>query len=434
MLDAKIWIYPEARGQTSRSFIQIKKTGPARIELATRSFGDFRSTTELRTYWLTTFPLYSIQHLKSSARQENIVFKARNSYTKPMKKQKVLVWLSGWVDSAVTAHLLLQQWYDVTAGFMINYREPENPNCTTRIDQQTAKQVAEFLNIPFLNFDFTVEYEDRIINYIYEWYQKWLTPNPDVFCNNLIKFDLFLEYALIWWFDYIATGHYAQIMKINHINTLFRWVDPKKDQSYFLSRLDQHQLDHALLPLGTYTKEDIRAIAKKINLPNADRPDSQGLCFIGNVPMSEFLRRKLPEQKGDILDHTGKKVWTHNGARFYTLGQRHQLFLPFKAYVTKIDVTNNSITVGDKYDERLLTDTVSVTDRVWTWSEKEQKTLENCLVKVRYRQEPAIEAKLTQRTNNSLQFSIPETRWVTPGQILVAYTEDRQVIWSGIII
>lgn len=351
-----------------------------------------------------------------------------------MKKQKVLVWLSGWVDSAVTAHLLLQQWYDVTAGFMINYREPDNPHCTTRIDQETAKQVADFLNIPFLNFDFTVEYEDRIINYIYEWYKKWLTPNPDVFCNNLIKFDLFLEYALITWFDYIATGHYAQIIKIDNTNTLFRGIDPKKDQSYFLSRLNQHQLDHALLPLGIYTKEQIRTIAKDINLPNANRPDSQGLCFIGNIPMSEFLRKKLPEQKGDILNQSGKKVWTHNGARFYTLGQRHQLFLPFKAYVTKIDVTNNIITVGDKYDENLLSDTVKVTDRVWTGREQSPEILKNCLMKIRYRQEPAIEAQLIHHNTTQLTFSIPETRGITAGQIAVAYTEDRRVLWSGIII
>lgn len=351
-----------------------------------------------------------------------------------MKKQKVLVWLSGWVDSAVTAHLLLQQWYDVTAGFMINYREPENPHCTTRIDQETAKQVAEFLNIPFLNFDFTVEYEDRIIKYIYEWYQKWLTPNPDVFCNNLIKFDLFLEYALIWWFDYIATGHYAQIIKTNNTNTLFRWVDPKKDQSYFLSRLNQYQLDHALLPLGTYTKQEIRAIAHEINLPNADRPDSQGLCFIGNVPMSEFLRKKLPEQKWDILDQTGKKVGTHTGARFYTLGQRHQLFLPFKAYVTKIDVTDNILTVGDKYDEKLLADTVTVTDRVWTGSEQPEDILNNCLMKIRYRQEPAVEAQLIKNDGEKMTFSLPETRGITPGQIAVVYNEERQVIGSGIIV
>lgn len=350
-----------------------------------------------------------------------------------MKKQKVLVWLSGWVDSAVTAHLLLQQWYDVTAGFMINYREPENPHCTTRMDQQSAKEVADFLNIPFLNFDFTVEYEDRIINYIYEWYQKWLTPNPDVFCNNLIKFDLFLKYALLAWCDYIATGHYAQIIRKNNLNTLYRWIDTKKDQSYFLSRLNQYQLDHALLPLWTYTKEEIRAIAHDINLPNADRPDSQGLCFIGDVPMSEFLRRKLPEQEWSIVDTTGKKIWTHRWARFYTLGQRHQLFLPFKAYVTKIDVTNNIVTVGDKYDETLLADTVTVTDRVWTWSKQPQEVLDNCLIKIRYRQEPALEAKLIDSQHSRLTFSLPETRGITPGQIAVAYTSDRQVLWSGII-
>lgn len=233
--------------------------------------------------------------------------------------------------------------------------------------------------------------------------------------------------------DYIATGHYAQIVQKNGIQTLYRGIDPKKDQSYFLSRLDQYQLDHALLPLGTYTKDQIRSIAHDIGLPNADRPDSQGLCFIGDVPMSDFLRRKLPEKQGIIVDQNGKQVGTHQGAWFYTLGQRHQLFLPFKAYVTAIDVTNNIVTVGDKYDEKLLADSVSVTDRQRTGSEQSWSVLDECLIKIRYRQEPAITGRLLTNNNGKLTFTIEETRGITPGQILVAYTEDRQVLGSGII-
>ena len=360
-----------------------------------------------------------------------------------MNKPKVLVWLSGWVDSAVTAHLLLQQWYDVIAGFMKNYSEPNNPHCTTRIDRDMAIKVAEHLGIKtFIIFDFRKEYQERIIDYIYDGYKKWLTPNPDVFCNNLIKFDLFLEQAIKLWCDYIATGHYSIIRPPVKGDTakprgLFRGLDHNKDQSYFLSRLNAHQLNHALTPLGEYTKPQIRAIAQEIGLPNADRPDSQWLCFIGDVPMSEFLRKKLPEQPWDIIDQTGKKVGTHSGARFYTLGQRHQLFLPFRAYVTAIDVTNNILTVGDKEDEKLLSDTVTVTDRVWTGDIENQELLANCLVKIRYRQDPPVQDMLIgipPCQGGDGGFSIPPTRWVTPWQILVAYSHDDQIIGSGIIV
>lgn len=348
-----------------------------------------------------------------------------------MKNPKVLVWLSWWVDSAVTAHLLLQQWYDVIAGFMKNYSEPDNPHCTTRIDRDMAIKVAEHLGIKtFIIFDFRKEYQERIIDYIYDGYKKWLTPNPDVFCNNLIKFDLFLEQAIKLWCDYVATGHYAIIKD----NILYRGKDNNKDQSYFLSRLNHHQLSHALTPLGEYTKPQIRAIAQEIGLPNADRPDSQWLCFIGDVPMSEFLKKKLPEQPWDIIDQNGKKVGTHSWARFYTLGQRHQLFLPFRAYVTAIDVNNNIVTVGEKYDEKLTSDTVIVTDRVWTGDIENQELLADCLIKIRYRQDPAVSWSCISIENNSLTFQIEATRWVTPWQILVAYSHDDQVIGSGIIL
>jgi tRNA U34 2-thiouridine synthase MnmA/TrmU len=150
--------------------------------------------------------------------------------------------------------------------------------------------------------------------------------------------------------------------------------------------------------------------------------------------MSEFLRKKLPEQPWDIIDHTGKKVGTHSWARFYTLGQRHQLFLPFRAYVTAIDITNNIITVGEKYDEKLISDTVTVSDRVWTGDIDNHKFLDDCLIKIRYRQDPAVWCSCISLQTNTMIFKIEPTRWVTPWQILVAYSHDDQVIGSGIIL
>lgn len=368
--------------------------------------------------------------------------------------RKVLVWLSGGVDSAVAAHLLIQQWYEVIAGFMKNYSDPDNPNCTTRQDRDSALKVAEHLGIKtFIIFDFRTEYEERIINYIYEGYKSGITPNPDVFCNNLIKFDLFLEQALKLGCDYVATGHYA---RKTHKQTetsdrdghpspeerlsdegegsgvrLQRAIDKTKDQSYFLARLSQYQLDHALFPLGELTKVQVRQIAHDIWLPNADRPDSQWLCFIGTVPMSEFLKRKLPEQTGDILDKQWNKVGTHQGARFYTIGQRHQLFLPFRAYVIATDVQSNTITVSDnKDDTNLRSDNVTVTDRYeCSPLKKGVGGICDCLVKIRYRSEPIKANKI----NNSFTLS-ESARWIAPGQILVCYDDQERVLGSGIII
>ena len=360
---------------------------------------------------------------------------------------RILVWLSGGVDSAVAAHLLIQQWHDVIAGFMKNYSEPDNPHCQTRQDRDMAIKVAEHLGIKqFIIFDFRTEYHDRIIQYIYDGYKAGITPNPDVFCNNLIKFDLFLEQALAMGCDAIATGHYARslppwqgpLTRGNERRVgvgLLRWADKTKDQSYFLSRLSQHQLAHAIFPLGELTKVEVRQIAHDIGLPNADRPDSQWLCFIGDVPMSDFLKKALPTTEWDILDTSWQKVGTHHGARFYTIGQRHQLFLPFKAYVIATDVQANTITVGDKDDPRFFTDTITVTDwhRLSTDYQKDSEAV-SCQVKVRYRQDPPVAASLSpgQDLTSKIVHTTEPQRSVTPWQILVAYDGDL-VLGSGII-
>lgn len=230
----------------------------------------------------------------------------------------------------MSAYLLREAGFEVACGFMINYLEPENPECTTRVDLEEAKKVAAFLELPLFTFDYREEYESRIIAYIYREYAEGRTPNPDVFCNNLVKFDLFLEEALSLGYDGIAMGHYAQ-KKLpgtseNRVDVcgdisciLHKGIDPEKDQSYFLSRLSTDQLDYAIFPIGGMYKSEVRALAEKINLPNAFRKDSQGLCFIGKIPMKEFLARKLEKKSGDILDTLGNVVGTHDGAFAYTI-------------------------------------------------------------------------------------------------------------------
>ena len=178
---------------------------------------------------------------------------------------------------------------------MVNFQSDDD-NCTTKIDLAEAERVAKYLNIPLHTFDFVAEYEERIIRRIYEGYENGVTPNPDVLCNNLVKFDLFLEEALSYGFDAIATGHYARLDRSEGFPRLLKVVDPEKDQTYFLSRLDRSQIEKAYFPVGAIPKSEVRQIARRAGLPNSERKDSQGLCFIGKIPMREFLRERLPER------------------------------------------------------------------------------------------------------------------------------------------
>ena len=179
------------------------------------------------------------------------------------KSKKILVWLSGGVDSAVSAYLLQQQWYDVTAGFMINYLAPEGEICPTKEDIRVAKEVAQYLGIPFFTFDYREEYESKVLEYMYEWYRKGITPNPDIMCNSEIKFKVFLDEARYAGFDMVATGHYAQIIENAGMFTLQKWADSRKYQSYFLAWLSQVQLSQTLFPIGHLQKSEVREIAKK---------------------------------------------------------------------------------------------------------------------------------------------------------------------------
>ncbi|MFZ2356946.1 MAG: tRNA 2-thiouridine(34) synthase MnmA, partial [Candidatus Omnitrophota bacterium] len=229
-------------------------------------------------------------------------------------KPKVFVGLSGGVDSSVAAYLLKKRGYDVTG---IHLRCWNREGCDA-LEAEDARRVAEKLDIPFYVFNLEKEYREKVVQYMIEGYARGETPNPDVMCNKEIKFGLFLEKALKLGADYIATGHYARAIKNNHFTNLAAAAYVKKDQSYFLWMLTQKQLKHCLFPIGEYTKPQIRTLAKKYKLPTAEKPDSQGVCFIGEIDVAGFLKEKLGKNLGPIKTMEGKIVGTHDGVIFYT--------------------------------------------------------------------------------------------------------------------
>ena len=338
-------------------------------------------------------------------------------------KEKILVALSGGVDSAVALYLLKKQGQQVSAAFMKNFSEKINikGDCPWREDRLMAYRVASFLQIPIQTFNFEKEYHKKVVNYIFNSYKNGQTPNPDVLCNNEIKFKLFLDKALKLGFDKIATGHYAQLRQDKNGYHLYRAKDKNKDQSYFLSGLNQAQLAKSLFPIGHLTKPQVRLIAKRAKLPNASRPDSQGICFIGKINLKDFLSQKIKPKMGKIVDNKGNILGDHQGVWYYTIGQRQGLNLsggPW--YVVDKDIKKNILVVGHISEAALYKKTIQINSLHWLG--KAHKFPLQAKAQIRYRQ-PAQNITLYK---NKVVFAKLQ-KGVASGQILAIYKNQELI-------
>ncbi len=348
--------------------------------------------------------------------------------------KKILVWLSWWVDSAVSAYLLKKQWYDVTAWFMINYMAPEWEYCPTKDDIEVAKEVAEFLDIPFFTFDYRDTYTEKVLGYMYDWYKKWITPNPDIMCNSEVKFKVFLEEALEHGFDWVAMGHYARIHKDNNwIFHLKKWVDNNKDQSYFLAWLNQFQLSKALFPIWELKKPRVREIALEAWLPNAKRKDSQWICFVWKVDLTKFLEKKIAPKPWLVKDTSWKVLGEHKWVFYYTIGQRKWLDIWGQSepiFIVKKDIEKNEIIVWTSSDLQLYDDKLFVSEFHFLWKINFDFPLE-AKCKIRYRQ--ADQECIIYKEKNKYRVEFKEKqRAIASGQICAVYLDD-DLVMSGVI-
>ena len=393
--------------------------------------------------------------------------------------KKVIIGLSGGVDSSVSALLLKQQGYEVIGLFMKNWHDETvtiSDDCPWLDDSNDAMLIAEKLEIPFQTVDLSEQYHSRIIDYMFNEYENGRTPNPDVLCNREIKFDIFLKIALDLGADYIATGHYCQVNKINKDNKeiyrLIAGADEKKDQSYFLCQLSQKQLSKAIFPIGHLTKSDVRDIAKKNDLITADKKDSQGLCFVGKVKLPDFLKQRLTPKKGKVIkidsesikqeidlnevkskekelellsspfsfsSYDGEEIGEHQGAYYYTVGQRKGLNIggfSEPLFVLETDVSKNIIYVGmGESHPALYKKALFVKSNEIHWIREDLKINENETMnvefRIRYRQ--PLQSGTIYRFKKGLYilFDKPISS-VTSGQFVSWYIDD-ELIGSGTI-
>lgn len=270
-----------------------------------------------------------------------------------ISNKNVFVGISGGVDSSVAAFLLKKEGYNVT-GVFIKIWHPELIGCDWKDEMRDAMRVCAHLEIPFKMIDLAEVYKEKVIQYMIDSYNAGFTPNPDVMCNTHVKFGVFYDWAIENGANFVATGHYAQIKDKDGKKYLYSGIDEDKDQSYFLWNINKKCLANTIFPIGKFTKKEVRNIAKKNNIPTADKPDSQGLCFIGDVDLKSFLKKKINIKKGDVLDLIGNKIGFHDGASLYTLGERHGFKVNSKnseqepLYVLDRDIEKNIIIVGEK--------------------------------------------------------------------------------------
>lgn len=396
--------------------------------------------------------------------------------------KRVIVGLSGGVDSSVAAYLLKEEGYEVIGLFMKNWHDDSvtiSNECPWLEDSNDALLVAQKLGIPFQTIDLSEPYKARIVNYMFREYERGRTPNPDVLCNREIKFDIFLDAALDLGADYIATGHYSRIGETTEggkrIYRLLSGIDQNKDQSYFLCQLTQYQLSKSLFPIGKLTKPEVRKIARELDLPTADKKDSQGLCFVGKVRLPDFLMQQLKPRKGDIIEipstfpvyHTqpvdpagkqddslslkemtspvryhaedGKKVGEHQGAHFFTIGQRKGLHVggtPEPLFVIQIDTERNLIYTGQgEKHPGLYRKGLFIRERDIHWVREDlslkigQKMEVSARIRYRQRLEPAV--IYHEPDGMYMIFGNPQ-KGVTPGQF-AAWYHGEELLGSGII-
>lgn len=374
-----------------------------------------------------------------------------------IKKQKltrakplVVVGMSGGVDSSVSAALLKQQGYRVVGAFIKGWESPVG-RCTWRDDRRDAMRVAAQLDIPLVTVDLSAEYKQLVVDYLLREYQAGRTPNPDVMCNKEIKFGLFFDWARKRGADYVATGHYArkaESAKKNFVRVgarlrvkrqnfflatgLLRSVDSAKDQTYFLWTLTPEHLAHTLFPIGGYLKSEVRQLAKKFKLPTAEKKDSQGICFLGQVDMGEFLETYLPKKSGPVISESGQIIGEHHGVQFYTLGQRHGFTItatnpnaePY--YVVAKDSKKNTLTVAPQAIS--VPGAVQLGEINWISGQAPSET-KNYQARIRHRGELLpCRIKITKPGEGEIIFS-KTTPLIAPGQSVVLY--DRNLVLGG---
>jgi tRNA-specific 2-thiouridylase len=390
--------------------------------------------------------------------------------------KRVVVGLSGGVDSSVTAYLLKEQGYEVIGMFMRNWHDETvtiSDDCPWIDDSNDALLVAQHLGIPFQVIDLSEQYKERIVEYMFFEYESGRTPNPDILCNREIKFDAFLNAAMELGADYVATGHYCR-KRTNEDGTfdLISGKDPNKDQSYFLCQISQEQLSKALFPIGDLLKPEVRRIAEEAGIHTADKKDSQGLCFVGKISLPEFLQQQLKIKQGDIIEvpdnlkifeeyqrlernadnvellakpysfsaDMGEKVAQHQGAHFYTIGQRKGLHIggrPFPSFVIGTDVESNIIYSGLKDEHPGLNRhalKVELADWHFIAANRTIDSLNNLHIDCRIRYRQPLQKCTVHIRENGLYFLFDKAqRGITPGQFIALYDDSGALIGSGVI-